>query len=477
MSTRNIYDDDDECDSSFVYRNRQAIIFKNDSTIKQEVNIDEPLNLSLKPRIHDKSAINVKEEVRELNKENENDLTELGWLTSYNIKKDLNINNFGNLSPEYGVDDEADSGGRALNSCIPASLLQNMLAPHSKPPYSYSCLIFMSIESSIRKRLTVKEIYSWVLSNFPYFSNIPSGSWKNSIRHNLSHNKCFKKVDKNLLACRDFSGKGSLWCVNPEYRMVLIETMKKTPQKAFSILQDIPESMGLHIYKTPSLVASRSVPKITNTSAIQNIRKENDTRSIKLSSSIDSIRLNDFYKKASKESLSDCSDYDAANALLMFKSSTNDQQPQTSRSVNMKKRTLSHEFLTKKRSSSDKKNSIKKKSKSNIDHCYSNELSNNKQEIKVDQTKKKEEPIQNTPTKRKCRKKSEPVKVENVDEINNFSDSYSFNSDSLDFNDTNTTCSNGSDSDRRSTVSADTLRNALLELSRAAELVEDKDDI
>jgi hypothetical protein len=192
---------------------------------------------------------------------------------------------------------------------------------------------------------------------------------------------------------------------------------------------------------------------------------------------IDSIRLNDFYKKASKESLSDCSDYDAANALLMFKSSTNDQQPQTSRSVNMKKRTLSHEFLTKKRSSSDKKNSIKKKSKSNIDHCYSNELINNKQEIKVDQTKKKEEPIQNTPTKRKCRKKSEPVKVENVDEINNFSDSYSFNSDSLDFNDTNTTCSNGSDSDRRSTVSADTLRNALLELSRAAELVEDKDDI
>jgi forkhead box protein N len=264
MSTRNIYDDDDECDSSFVYRNRQAIIFKNDSTIKQEVNIDEPLNLSLKPRIHDTLAINVKEEVRELNKENENDLTELGWLTSYNIKKDLNINNFGNLSPEYGVDDEADSGGRALNSCIPASFLQNMLAPHSKPSYSYSCLIFMSIESSIRKRLTVKEIYSWVLSNFPYFNNIPSGSWKNSIRHNLSHNKCFKKVDKNLLACRDFSGKGSLWCVNPEYRMVLIETMKKTPQKAFSILQDIPESMGLHIYKTPSLVASRRFVLIFN---------------------------------------------------------------------------------------------------------------------------------------------------------------------------------------------------------------------
>ena len=264
MSSHNTYDDDDECDSSFIYRNRQAFKLNDDLLInlKQEETVDEPLNLSLKPRTHDKPLINVKQEAKEFNKENENDLTELGWLTSYNITKDLNINNFGNLSPEYSGD-EADSGGyRHLNSFIPTSLLQNMLVTQTKPAYSYSCLIFMSIESSIRKRLTVKEIYSWILNNFPYFRNIPSGSWKNSIRHNLSHNKCFRKVDKNLLACRDFSGKGSLWCVNPDYRMVLIETMKKTPQKAHSILQDIPESqsgIGVHIHKTPSVKSPKQL--------------------------------------------------------------------------------------------------------------------------------------------------------------------------------------------------------------------------
>ena len=66
---------------------------------------------------------------------------------------------------------------------------------NSKPPYSFSCLIFMSIEDSPQKKLPVKDIYNWILTHFPYFQNAPTG-WKNSVRHNLSLNKCFKKVDK-----------------------------------------------------------------------------------------------------------------------------------------------------------------------------------------------------------------------------------------------------------------------------------------
>ena len=66
----------------------------------------------------------------------------------------------------------------------------------SKPPYSFSCLIFMAIEDCPTKRLPVKDIYNWMVSHFPYFANAPTG-WKNSVRHNLSLNKCFKKVDKD----------------------------------------------------------------------------------------------------------------------------------------------------------------------------------------------------------------------------------------------------------------------------------------
>lgn len=65
----------------------------------------------------------------------------------------------------------------------------------SKPPYSFSCLIFMAIEDSPVKALPVKEVYAWILEHFPYFRNAPTG-WKNSVRHNLSLNKCFRKVEK-----------------------------------------------------------------------------------------------------------------------------------------------------------------------------------------------------------------------------------------------------------------------------------------
>lgn len=240
------------------------------------------------------------------------------------------------------------------------------------------------------------------------------------------------------------------------------------------------------------------MPRITSVSTKQLIRKQNETRVNLLSSSIDDVKLTDFYKKACKESSNDCSDFDAANALLMIKSSSNEAQTSRSAASNadekrsIKVRALSQqEFLSdknskKRNSDENKKNIIHKKVKScnlalcavrNEDHTYSNALK--QQEEEEEQKLVKEAPkVESTPNKRKCRKKSEPVKVENVDEINNFSDSYSFNSgsDCLDFCDTNTTCSNASDSDRISTVSADTLRNALLELSRAAELVEDKED-
>lgn len=67
----------------------------------------------------------------------------------------------------------------------------------SKPPFSFSLLIYMAIEQSPSKSLPVKEIYGWILEHFPYFSNAPTG-WKNSVRHNLSLNKCFRKVERTL---------------------------------------------------------------------------------------------------------------------------------------------------------------------------------------------------------------------------------------------------------------------------------------
>ncbi|CAL9707034.1 unnamed protein product [Knipowitschia caucasica] len=94
----------------------------------------------------------------------------------------------------------------------------------SKPPYSFSSLIFMAIEDSPGKKLPVKDIYEWIVKNFPYYKTA-TGGWRNSVRHNLSLSKSFCRIQRDK---SQSVGKGSLWCVCPEYRPGLLEVLRKT---------------------------------------------------------------------------------------------------------------------------------------------------------------------------------------------------------------------------------------------------------
>ncbi|XP_070325878.1 forkhead box protein N3 isoform X3 [Odocoileus virginianus] len=160
------------------------------------------------------------------------ELTNLNWLhESKNLLKSFGESVLRSVSPVQDPDGEPPPS--PAHSDAPYDARQN---PNCKPPYSFSCLIFMAIEDSPTKRLPVKDIYNWILEHFPYFANAPTG-WKNSVRHNLSLNKCFKKVDKER---SQSIGKGSLWCIDPEYRQNLIQALKKTPYHPHSNVFNTP---------------------------------------------------------------------------------------------------------------------------------------------------------------------------------------------------------------------------------------------
>ncbi|SPP87689.1 uncharacterized protein LOC117589852 isoform X1 [Drosophila guanche] len=97
-----------------------------------------------------------------------------------------------------------------------------------KPAYSYSCLIALALKNSRAGSLPVSEIYSFLCQHFPYFENAPSG-WKNSVRHNLSLNKCFEKIERP--ATNGNQRKGCRWAMNPDRITKMDEEVQKWSRK------------------------------------------------------------------------------------------------------------------------------------------------------------------------------------------------------------------------------------------------------
>ncbi|XP_006870498.1 PREDICTED: forkhead box protein N4 [Chrysochloris asiatica] len=123
---------------------------------------------------------------------------------------------------------------------------------YPKPIYSYSCLIAMALKNSKTGSLPVSEIYSFMKEHFPYFKTAPDG-WKNSVRHNLSLNKCFEKVENKMSGS---SRKGCLWALNLARIDKMEEEMYKwkrkdlaaihrsmaNPEELDKLISDRPES-------------------------------------------------------------------------------------------------------------------------------------------------------------------------------------------------------------------------------------------
>ncbi|NXX14243.1 FOXM1 protein, partial [Podargus strigoides] len=146
-----------------------------------------------------------------MSSELDNSLTNIQWLgkmrsdelSPCSVKKEMEKENEMPLWERIKVNDSAASIPTATSS----SLWQDSIS--ERPPYSYMAMIQFAINSTEKKRMTLKDIYTWIEDHFPYFKHVAKPGWKNSIRHNLSlHDMFVRETSAN--------GKISFWTIHPD---------------------------------------------------------------------------------------------------------------------------------------------------------------------------------------------------------------------------------------------------------------------
>ncbi|KAL8207690.1 UNVERIFIED_CONTAM: Forkhead box protein M1 [Gekko kuhli] len=139
----------------------------------------------------------------------DNSLTNIQWLGK------MSSDGLSPCSAKTGLQKEnqtpkQEAAVKTEKGAAPSSSTVSWQASFSeRPPYSYMAMIQFAINSTEKKHMTLKDIYTWIEDHFPYFKHVAKPGWKNSIRHNLSlHDMFVRETPAN--------SKISFWTIHPE---------------------------------------------------------------------------------------------------------------------------------------------------------------------------------------------------------------------------------------------------------------------
>ncbi|XP_072195456.1 forkhead box protein M1 isoform X2 [Excalfactoria chinensis] len=192
----------------------------------------------------------------------DNSLTNIQWLgkmrtdglTPCSVKQGMEKEN--QIPLQERIKTEEDSAAVA----IPSSSSSWQDSVSERPPYSYMAMIQFAINSTERRRMTLKDIYTWIEDHFPYFKHVAKPGWKNSIRHNLSlHDMFVRETSAN--------GKISFWTIHPDANRCLTLDQVFKPLDLGSTSSEHSESQKQHIPDPQKNMGSNSSSKTEPQSA------------------------------------------------------------------------------------------------------------------------------------------------------------------------------------------------------------------
>ncbi|CAO3616784.1 unnamed protein product [Cunninghamella blakesleeana] len=170
--------------------------------------------------------------------------------------------------------------------------------PEEKPPYSYATLIAHAILSSEHRRLTLSEIYKWITTQYPFYK-IQDNGWQNSIRHNLSLNKGFMRIQRSsaptsptspTTISHPTSGRGNYWTIRIGYEQSFIDNLIKRRPVNKQTIHNLPRP----IQKRRSSISSTTTTTSTTFMNNNNSNDDNNFHNMNDNESISSVSTNTF---------------------------------------------------------------------------------------------------------------------------------------------------------------------------------------